>query len=339
MKGVKKNHIMEESLKPLDGVVLNFDASSVHILNIALAFIMFGVALGIKVGDFKALISAPKQIITGIASQFILLPAITFVLVLLIKPTPTVALGMILVSACPGGNISNFISSIAKGNTALSVALTAISTMAAIFMTPLNFSFWGKLYVDYYSKASSAGLLRPIEIDIFQVFQTVFILLGIPLILGLLFAHYFPRITKKIKSPLNILSILIFLGIVVGALMSNFDHFMNYIHLIFFIVLIHNALALLSGFSLATLVRIKRPGRRSLTIETGIQNSGLALALIFNPKIFPPELQLGGMAIIAAWWGIWHIISGLTIATIWSRKDIKDEAASWFPLATSFLKK
>lgn len=328
---------MEESLRPLDGIVLNFDASSVHIMNIALAFIMFGVALGIRFSDFKALIYSPKQVITGIISQFLVLPALTFLLVIILKPTPTVALGMILVASCPGGNISNFISALAKGNTALSVTLTAFATLAATFMTPLNFSFWGRMYINYYSKISAEGLLRPIEIDMLQIFQTVFILLGIPLLLGLLFAHYFPELTRKIISPLRILSILIFFGFIVGALAANFDHFQNYIHLIFLIVLIHNALALFSGFSVATLAGINRPGRRSITIETGIQNSGLALALIFNPKIFPPELELGGMAMIAAWWGIWHIISGLITAGIWSKKRLKDEISTWpmLPFAIS----
>ena len=326
---------MEESLRPLDGVVLNFDANSVHVLNIALAFIMFGVALGIKFKDFKALIYSPKQVITGILSQFIFLPALTFLFIILIKPSPTVALGMILVAACPGGNISNFISALANANTALSVTLTAIATLAATFMTPLNFSFWGSLYIKYYSKVSAQGLLRPIEIEIFQVFQTVFILLGIPLILGLLFAHYLPKVTTKIKSPLNVISILVFLGIVVAALASNFNHFLNYIHLIFLIVLVHNAIALISGFSLSTFAGISRPSRRTITIETGIQNSGLALALIFNPKIFPPELELGGMAMIAAWWGIWHIISGLGIAFIWSRKHMIDEPAKLSIVSTN----
>lgn len=320
---------MEETLRPLDGVVLNFDASSVHILNIALAIIMFGVALGIKFNDFKALFNSPKQVITGIVSQFIILPALTFLLVIIIKPSPTVALGMILVAACPGGNISNFISALAKANTALSVTLTAIATLSATFMTPLNFSFWGSMYIKYYSKVSAQGLLRPIDIEIFQVFQTVFILLGIPLILGLLFAHYFPKTTAKIKSPLNIISILVFLGIVAAALASNFNHFLKYIHLIFFIVLFHNGLALLSGFGISTLTGISRPSRRTVTIETGIQNSGLALALIFNPKIFPPELELGGMAMIAAWWGIWHIISGLGTAFLWSKKNIVNEPSKW----------
>ena len=316
---------MEESLKILDSVVLNFNSGTVHIINLVLAFIMFGVALEIKIEDFKNLLKTPAPVIAGFTSQFLVLPALTFLLVILIKPTPTVALGMILVAACPGGNISNFISAVAKANTALSVSLTALATLSAIILTPFNFSFWGKMYLNFVSRHDAGALLRPIEIDVFQVFQTVFILLGIPLIIGLLVAKYFPNVTKKISKPIRIISVVIFLGIVIGALMANLEHFMKFIHLIFIIVLIHNGLALGSGFLVGWGFSGSRANRRTITIETGIQNSGLALALIFNPKIFPPDLQLGGMAIIAAWWGIWHIVSGLLVAWLWSKKELNDD--------------
>ena len=313
---------MNAYLEVLDHVRLNFTSSGLLFLNISLAFIMFGVALDIKFQHFKDVISKPASAITGIIAQFILLPALTFLLVLVLNPTPTVALGMILVASCPGGNISNFMSAMAKGNAALSVSLTAFATLVAIFMTPLNFSVWGSLYIDFYNAKEAIDLVRPLEIDKFQMFQTVFILLGIPVIAGLYFAQKFPKATNKIKKPIKTASVLFFVIMVIGMLSANFSHFMKYVHLVFFIVLLHNGLALTTGFLFSTITKRPRLDRRAITIETGIQNSGLALALIFNPKIFPPELELGGMAIIAAWWGIWHIISGLSIATIWSKKPI-----------------
>jgi len=306
------------SLEVLDKIHLNFSPGGLLFMNITLAFIMFGVALEIDLKSFKKIIAKPKSLIAGVISQFFLLPFITFIFILIIEPTPAVALGMILVSACPGGNISNFISSMAKANIALSVSMTAVATLGAIFMTPANFAFWGGLY------AKSHPLLRPIEIDPFQMFQTVFIILGIPIIIGVLFARKFPDLTQKIKKPIKILSLLIFAGYVVAALSNNFNYFIRYIHLIALIVFIHNALALLTGFTFSTLLKIPRKDRRSISIETGIQNSGLGLVLIFNPKLFPPELDLGGMAFIAAWWGIWHIVAGIGIATLWSRKKIEE---------------
>jgi BASS family bile acid:Na+ symporter len=314
---------MFESLEVLDHIRLNFSQGSLVFLNIALAIIMFGVALSIKMDDFKEVVKKPKPTIIGYISQFFVLPALTFLLVLLIKPTPSVALGMIMVASCPGGNISNFLSSLAKGNSALSVTMTALATLSAIFMTPFNFSFWGGLYVNYYNKRGGE-FLRTLEIEPLQMFITVFIILGIPVILGLLFNNYFPRIALKVKKPLQRFPILFFLIMVFVMLKNNFEQFTVSIHLIFIIVLLHNAIALGSGFGLASIFNLKRKDRRSISIETGIQNSGLALTLMFNPKIFPPDFELGGMAVIAAWWGIWHIISGLIMASLWGRKPLSE---------------
>lgn len=304
---------MNESLQVLDTVRLNFSNDGLIVLNITLAIVMFGVALGIKLDHFKKLLKEPKPAIIGIISQIILLPALTFLLIMLIQPTPTVALGMILVASCPGGNVSNFISSLAKGNIALSVSLTAFSTLTAIIITPLNFEIWGGLY------NATSPAYKPIEIDPFSMFQTVFIILGIPLAIGMYVSHKWPDITQKIKKPITTLSFIIFIGYIIIALLANWAYFKQFVHLVILIVLAHNALALFTGYGISYITGLKWQERRTISIETGIQNSGLALVLIFNPKIFPPELEIGGMAIIAAWWGIWHIISGLTLASIWSK--------------------
>ncbi len=306
---------MYEQLHALDTIRLNFNPQGLLIINITLAFIMFGVALEIRIDHFRQVIRRPKSVLVGFASQFLLLPAVTFLVVMLLGKniTPAIAMGMILVAACPGGNISNFMSSVAKASVALSVSLTAIATLGAIILTPLNFAMWGGLY------STTNELLRPITIDPFEMFKTVFILLGIPLTLGMLFAHYFPKITAKIVKPLKNISMLIFIGMVVMAFANNYEYFIAYIGLIFLLVLFHNALALGTGYLAGTVFRLPRPDRRTTTIETGIQNSGLGLVLLFNPKIFPQDLEIGGMAFIAAWWGIWHIISGLGLASILAR--------------------
>ncbi len=317
---------MKEALEVLDHVRLNFSASGLFALNVTIAFIMFGVALDIKWQHFKDVIMKPKSAVIGVISQFILLPVITYAFILMLNPTPTVALGMILIAACPGGNISNFMSAMAKGNVALSVSLTAVATLAATFMTPLNFALWGKLYLNHYNAIGSGSYLVPIEIDFLQMVQTVIILLGIPVILGLIFSQYFPKVTQRIKKPIRQLSIIIFIGFVIILLSANFNNFLRVIQVVFLIVLIHNALALGTGFTVSSLMKLPQTDRRSITIETGIQNSGLALVLMFNPKIFPPDLELGGMTVIAAWWGVWHILSGLGISWLWSRKKVYQPA-------------
>lgn len=314
--------MLNNSLEVLDHVRLNFSPSGLLFLNIALSFVMFGVALDIKVDHFTEIIKKPKSAVTGFISQTFILPALTFLMVLLLNPTPTVALGMILVAACPGGNISNFISSMAKGNVALAVSLTAISTMAAIFFTPFNFWFWGNQYIEFYNAHSAASLVRPLEIDKYQMFQTVFILLGIPVFLGLYVSRKYPRFTAKIKKPINRGSLAFFVIMVVALLSANFKQFTSFVHLVFFFVLLQNGVAMLTGYTFSALMKRPQQDRRTIAIETGIHNSGLALALMFNPKIFPPEMELGGMAVIAGWWGIWHIISGLVLAWYWSRKPV-----------------
>lgn len=314
---------MKEALEVLDHIRLNFSPAGLLALNITIAFIMFGVALDIKLENFQELIKRPKPVVVGIISQFLLLPAVTFLFIIILNPTPTVALGMILIASCPGGNVSNFMSALAKGNLALSVSLTAIATLAATFMTPVNFAVWGKFYINFYNNAGANDLLVPIKIDFFQMVQTVVILLGIPIVVGLLFSRHLPKVTTKIKKPIRQLSILIFIAFVIILLSANFNHFLKFVHLVFLIVLIHNGLALLAGYSFSSAMRLQRIDRRTVTIETGIQNSGLALVLMFNPKIFPPEMELGGMTIIAAWWGVWHILSGFVVSYIMARFKLK----------------
>ena len=299
-----------QDLRILDKIRLNFNGGSMLVINFALAIIMFGVAIEIEFSHFKEVLKHPKSMIVGVFSQFVALPALTFLLVWIIQPTASVALGMILVAASPGGNISNFMTSWAKGNSALSISLTAFATVMAMFMTPLNFSFWGNLY------SETSDMVIPFKIDAYQMVKTVMLLLGIPVILGLLFRRYFQEFSMKIAKPLKIFSLVFFIGLIIGAMSMNFEFIIGYVHLIILMVFIHNLLALFTGYSLGAIFKLPKRDKRTLAIETGIQNSGLALVLIFNPKLFD---GLGGMAFIAAVWGIWHIVSGLFIATLWSK--------------------
>lgn len=312
---------MYEALQKLDPIRINFSVTGMHTINIVLCFVMFGVALNIQPGQFAKLIRNPKLPLIGLFSQLIALPAITFFLVLLLKNyiTPTVAMGMILVAACPGGNISNFISAYSKANTELAVGLTATSTVLATFTTPFNFAFWGGLYVKYLSSHANQ-MLKPLIIDNWQMFETVFLLLGIPLLVGVFFSKLFPKLTHKIKNPIQTFSLLFFIAMIVMAFANNWELFLNNIFYVFILVFIHNTFALITGFSIATLFKLSDFNRRTLTIETGIHNSGLGLLLLFNPKIFPPSMQIGGMIFIVAWWGIWHIVTGLLLAGYWHRK-------------------
>ena len=139
-------HLKISSVVKIDDLKINFDESGLWVLNSAISIIMFGVALGITINDFKRLFKNPKIVFVGVLSQFLVLPIATFLLVILLKPHPSLALGMILIAACPGGNVSNFFSKMAGGNAALYVSLTAFATLICIVMTPFNLQFWGSLY-------------------------------------------------------------------------------------------------------------------------------------------------------------------------------------------------
>ncbi len=303
---------MTENL--LDNVHLNFDTEAQWVLNFALSLVMFGIALEISPHDFKGLFRKPKSLFTGIFCQFVLLPVLTFFLVLIIDPIASVAMGMIMVAACPGGNVSNFITHLAKGNTALSVSLTAVATLMAVFMTPLNLQLWGSLY------APTANILKEITIAPWEMIKLVSLLLGVPLLLGMGVNHLVPRVAKRMGRTLKIASLLFFVGLIFLALYNNRDIFFEYVWYVLWIVVLHNLLALITGFSFARLMGLSQKDTRCITIETGIQNSGLGLLLIFT--FFD---GLGGMALLAAFWGIWHLVSGLLLAGFWGFRPLKKQ--------------
>ena len=319
-------NVMKEQLEALNAVSINFGQGGMTIVNFILAFVMFGVALGIKTQTFKDVFKNPKSVIVGIILQWVGLPAVTFAIALALSPwiTPMIALGMILVASCPGGNISNFISSLSKGNVELSISMTAVTTAFAPLVTPFNFFFWGSMYSQIIALQNDIPTL---VIPFLPMLEQILLLLGVPIVLGLLFARYFPNATKKITKPAQVLSILLFIGMVIVSFSQNFQIILDNIIYVFFIVLLHNASALATGYFGGKLAGVPEADRRSFTVEIGIQNSGLGMIVLVNPAIFPPEIwhgHYGGMLFITAWWGIWHIVSGLTVAFLFRRKPITE---------------
>ena len=304
----------------IDQVRLNFNPQGLMIINAAIGLMMLGVSLDLELDDFKRILKAPKAPVIGLTAQFLLLPALTFVLILMLRSipftalVPSMALGMILVAACPGGNLSNIITYLAKGNCAISISMTAISTVAAIFMTPLNLSLWGSL------NGETAAILRSVQLSPMDVFVTVFVILGRPLMLGQVLRRLFPHLADRVRTPFKIFSLVFFMVIVAGALVANWRHFIDYVGLVIFAVFLHNALALNLGYWSGRAAKLPERDCRATCIEVGIQNSALGLVLVFN--FFD---GLGGMAILVAWWGVWHIIAGLTTAFIFTRRALPQE--------------
>lgn len=304
----------------IDSIDVSLNAGGMNTINIVLAFVMFGVALGIRPRTFIEVFRNPRSVLLGMLCQIVLLPLLTFLLALVCGDAIswTMALGMILVASCPGGNISNFMSSLSKANIELSVSLTAISTALAVFTTPFNFWFYGNMYLRFADVASEVPHL---VIPLWDVFKTIVILLGIPLALGVATSHFLPRVALKLKKPMQIFSIIFFVAMVILSFIGNIDAFLKCIKYIFLIVVLHNLLALATGWSVGSVFKVPRKDRRTLTIETGIQNSGLGLVLLLGTSIFASFPPHGGTLVITAWWGVWHIVSGLGISALFAVSD------------------
>tara|TARA_B100000795_G_scaffold270050_1_gene262213 strand:- start:480 stop:1409 length:930 start_codon:yes stop_codon:yes gene_type:complete len=296
----------------IDDIKINFDSSGLWILNIAIAIIMFGVALGITTNDFKRLFKNPKIVFIGVLSQFFLLPAATFLAILIIEPHPSFALGMMIIAACPGGNVSNFFSKMSGGNAALSVSLTAFATLICVFMTPFNLQFWGSMY------EPTNEILKAVSLNPIDLFKLVSLILGIPLILGMVIKHYQSEKAIKIEKVLKPLSMIVFIALIFLAFSQNLEIFVDYIHHVLFLVIFHNIFAYILGFYTAKSFGLNNKDCKTISMETGIQNGGLGLLLIFG--FFD---GLGGMALLAAFWGIWDVFSGMALATFWGRSSPK----------------
>ena len=301
----------------LDSVQINFDPDSFLLLNFLLALMMFGASLSVKLADFQYLLKAPKAPAIGLISQFALLPLITFGLTQLLDVDPSMALGMILVASCPGGSFSNIMTWLARGHLATSVSMTGISTLAALVMTPLNFAFYASLDPD------TSAILATIAVEPWNVMELILLVLVFPLFAGMTFGHYLPAIAAKLDTPFRWLSMLLFFAFVAIAFSANSDLFLQYAQFFIGLVVLHNAIALLIGYGSSRLIKLDSEQTRAVTLEVGIQNSGLGLIIVFN--FFP---DLGGMMIITAFWGVWHLVSGLSLALFWSKKPTPATAAA-----------
>ena len=287
---------------------IHFDPASLVLLNIIMAGMMFGVSLNLKAEDFRRVLIAPVAPVAGLLAQFFLLPAATCLATWALDIDPELALGMILVASCPGGSFSNVMTWLARANVAVSVSMTAVSSLVATVLTPVNFALYG------YLNPNTRELLTSISLDPLSILLLVLLVLGLPMLLGMWVGKRFPAFAARSEKPLRIFALVVFLGFVGIAFSNNVDLFLERFHTFFWLVVLHNLLALSLGNGMGRLLRLPLADRRAVTLEVGIQNSGLGLVILFT--FFP---EAGGMMLITAFWGVWHLVSGLTLASIWSR--------------------
>lgn len=289
----------------IDSTVLSFSPESLRLMNVILGLIIFGVALDLDVKDFQQVRRHPRAAIIGLCTQFLLFPFLTFCLAWLLEPQPSIALGMILIASCPGGNVSNYLTHYACGNTALSVSMSSIATLICTLMTPLNVALWGGLYLRHSEDIQ-------FSISFWSMASIVLTILIVPTTLGMLLRRYRPALAAGLRRLLQPLSLVFFIGFVAVALYANWDYFLRYYYIFFSVVILHNLLSIGLGYGISSLAGMTDRDRRAVTLELGIQNSGLGLIIIFS------EFDgLGGMAIIAAAWGIWHLVAGISLASYW----------------------
>ena len=298
-------------METIDQLRINFSPEALKILNGVLALLMFSIALDIRIDDFRQLARQPKPALVGLLSEYLYLPIVTLALVYIVEPAASIALGMVLLAVCPGGSTSNYATYLARGNTALSVMLTSVTTLGAAVITPFAFDLWQR-----FLPARVRSEIQ-LSIDFADMALTVFFLVIVPVIIGVGLNELRPSWADRLRKPFKILSGLIFIGFVALAVAGNLPQISQYLGVIFGLTAAHNGLALLGGFAVATLFGVSRSNRRTITLETGLQNSGLGMTLVFT--FFD---GLGGMAIVLAWWGIWHLITGFTLAYLWGRRPI-----------------
>ncbi|EOM78497.1 bile acid:sodium symporter family protein [Rhodococcus rhodnii] len=304
-------------MSDIDSVTLNFTPGSLVALNIVLAAIMLGIALDTTVADFRRALTKPKAMAVGVAAQFLLLPAVTFVLTLALDPAPSIALGMILVACCPPGNISNVLTHRAGGDVALSVSMTAVSNVLAIFLMPVNLAFWGGLHPD------TRALLRSVDLDAASMITEIALIIGVPFVVGIWLASRFPAVAARVQPWVKNGSLVALLAFIAAALAGNASYFAAYVGVVLVAVFLHDTIALGLGYLCGWATGLPEYSRRAVSFEVGIRNAGLGLGLVFT--FFD---GLGGMAVVAGWWGIWDIIAGLVLATVWSRRPARRKAAA-----------
>ncbi|QTX03882.1 bile acid:sodium symporter family protein [Agromyces archimandritae] len=300
----------------IDEVMLNFTPGSLVALNVVLGLIMFGIALDTSVDDFKAVLKAPKAMIIALLAQIVLLPAVTFGLSLLLNVQASIALGMILVACCPPGNISQVLTYRARGNVALSVSMTAVANVLYIFVLPLNLLLWGSLH------PTARELVHTVSLNGWQMLLEIFLVIGLPFVVGLFIRARWQRFAERVQPYARWVSLAGLVGFIVAALVGNWEFFIAYIGVVLLAVFLHDAVALGLGYASARIGGLAPRERKAITFEVGIRNAGLGLGLVFT--FFG---GLGGMAIVAGWWGIWDIIAGLVVASLWSWRTRRADAA------------
>jgi bile acid:Na+ symporter, BASS family len=272
-------------------------------ITILLGVVMFGMGLTLKAVDFKLVVTNPIPVIIGVCAQFIIMPLGAFLLATVMNLPAELAAGLVLLGSVPGGTASNVMVYLAKGNVPLSITMTSITTLLAPLATPSILLLL-------------AGKWMPV--DAMAMFISILQVIIFPIVLGILIRKFMPKVVEKSITVIPLISVLAIIIIVTAVVSGNAGTLADAGLLIFTAVMLHNALGLFLGYLAALVLRLDENSRRAISIEVGMQNSGLGVALAtahFGPLAALPS-------VVAA---VWHNITGPILATYWSKKPVKDD--------------
>ena len=270
-------------------------------INYLLMLVMFGMGLTMRAEDFAVLFTKPRDMIIGCLAQFLIMPALAFGLGKLFGLNDELLVGVILVGTCPGGTSSNVITFLSRGDTAMSVGMTSINTLLAPILTPaLTYLY----------------LRTSVNVDVKAMFLSIIQVVLIPIGLGILINHFLGKHTERVKDALPSVSVTAICLIVAAVVSHNSEKILSTGAIIFVIVILHNLLGYLCGFLIGVIFRMDMPRKKAISIEIGMQNSGLATTLAASA--FP---QLAMATVPGAIFSVWHNISGAILAAIFRRTD------------------
>ncbi len=272
-------------------------------INYLLMIIMFGMGLTLKPDDFVLVFSHPKEIICGAFSQYLIMPLLALCLSSLFHLDAALTAGVILVGTCPGGTASNVITYLSKGDVALSVCMTSVNTLLSPVLTPL---------ITYFM------LKTTVETNVWAMFLGIINVILVPIILGIIVNKFFSGFTKQISKILPAISVIAISFVIASVISHNAKKIILSASIILLIVILHNISGYIIGFFIAKLLKLNNAKTKALSIEIGMQNSGLASSLANSTFPTTPEAAVPG-----AIFSVWHNISGTILAVIFRRWDSK----------------
>ncbi|MBM0126055.1 bile acid:sodium symporter family protein [Pimelobacter simplex] len=301
----------------LDALSLSLGNGPQTVIKVLIAVFLLGIALDTRVADLSAVVRRPAVLVAGVVAQFAVLPGVTLLLCRALDVGGSVALGMLLVACCPAGNLSNLLTHRARGDVALSIAMATSSNLLAVLATPAAFGFWAASY------PAADALLHDIRLDPVEMGVEVAVLIGLPFAIGVAVASRRPDLAARLRRPMEVAVLALLMVVVVAGLATRGRVIGEHLGEVALPAVVQNAVVLLIGYGVGRALLLRAAGVRAMTFEMGVRNTALALVLAL--AYFD---DLGGVALVVAFWGLWDVVTGLALSTTWRRRAAPEREAA-----------